>query len=126
MYRLSSVLRPAMAQRHLRIAVNMSPALSRTYAKDVRFGAEARLQMLQGVDILADAVAVTMGPKVRYNNCSKLPFLKIKSLSRLNRHVIYTPNMTCFGFIIGPQCNFRTKLGQPQNHKRWCYCSESH
>ena len=64
MYRLTSVLRPAMAQRHLLMAVNMTPAMSRTYAKDVRFGAEARLQMLQGVDILADAVAVTMGPKV--------------------------------------------------------------
>jgi chaperonin GroEL len=37
----------------------------RTYAKDVRFGAEVRAMMLQGVDILADAVAVTMGPKGR-------------------------------------------------------------
>jgi hypothetical protein len=37
---------------------------SRMYAKDVRFGADARRPMLQGVDILADAVAVTMGPKV--------------------------------------------------------------
>jgi chaperonin GroEL len=33
-------------------------------AKDVRFGPEVRALMLQGVDILADAVAVTMGPKV--------------------------------------------------------------
>lgn len=37
----------------------------RTYAKDVRFGPEVRALMLQGVDILADAVAVTMGPKGR-------------------------------------------------------------
>jgi hypothetical protein len=36
----------------------------RTYAKDVRFGGDVRAQMLHGVDILADAVAVTMGPKV--------------------------------------------------------------
>merc|ERR1712071_152447 len=36
-----------------------------TYAKDVRFGSEVRALMLQGVDILADAVAVTMGPKGR-------------------------------------------------------------
>lgn len=35
------------------------------YAKDVRFGPEVRALMLQGVDILADAVAVTMGPKGR-------------------------------------------------------------
>ena len=34
-------------------------------AKDVRFGAEVRSEMLKGVDILADAVCVTMGPKVR-------------------------------------------------------------
>lgn len=38
----------------------------RGYAKEVRFGADARVAMLQGVDILADAVAVTMGPKVNY------------------------------------------------------------
>lgn len=37
----------------------------RSYAKDVRFGPEVRALMLQGVDILADAVAVTMGPKGR-------------------------------------------------------------
>lgn len=36
----------------------------RFFAKDVRFGPEVRALMLQGVDILADAVAVTMGPKV--------------------------------------------------------------
>ena len=34
-------------------------------AKELKFGADARIAMLQGVDILADAVAVTMGPKVR-------------------------------------------------------------
>ena len=57
MYRLSRVVRPAsklMAQVH-----------ARNMAKDVRFGAEVRAEMLKGVDILADAVSVTMGPKVR-------------------------------------------------------------
>src|ERR1019366_122305 len=34
-------------------------------AKDVRFGADARARMLRGVDILADAVKVTLGPKGR-------------------------------------------------------------
>lgn len=33
-------------------------------AKDIRFGVEARALMLQGVEQLADAVQVTMGPKV--------------------------------------------------------------
>jgi chaperonin GroEL len=55
MYRLPSVLR-ATCSRQLAM---------RTYAKDVKFGAEVRAMMLQGVDILADAVAVTMGPKGR-------------------------------------------------------------
>ena len=36
----------------------------RFMAKDVRFGADVRAEMLKGVDILADAVSVTMGPKV--------------------------------------------------------------
>lgn len=34
-------------------------------AKDVRFGADAREKMLRGVDILANAVKVTLGPKGR-------------------------------------------------------------
>jgi chaperonin GroEL len=34
-------------------------------AKDVRFGADAREKLLRGVDILADAVQVTLGPKGR-------------------------------------------------------------
>lgn len=55
MYRLPSVLRMSTAARQMAV---------RTYAKDVRFGPEVRALMLQGVDILADAVAVTMGPKV--------------------------------------------------------------
>ena len=65
MYRVGSLVRGVATgvarQRGLNLA---APALSRAYAKDVKFGAEARAQMLQGVDVLADAVAVTMGPKV--------------------------------------------------------------
>ena len=34
-------------------------------AKDVRFGSDARARMLRGVDVLANAVAVTLGPKGR-------------------------------------------------------------
>ena len=47
----------ACSRRHFSVA----PTLS---AKDVRFGAEVRAEMLKGVDVLADAVSVTMGPKV--------------------------------------------------------------
>ncbi len=34
-------------------------------AKDVKFGSDARQRMIRGVDILADAVKVTLGPKGR-------------------------------------------------------------
>ena len=34
-------------------------------AKDVRFGGEARQRMLRGIDTLAEAVKVTLGPKGR-------------------------------------------------------------
>ena len=38
---------------------------NRNYAaKDIKFGVEARALMLKGVEELADAVKVTMGPKV--------------------------------------------------------------
>ena len=57
MYRLPSVLRSTVAKK-------FAPSLVRCYAKDLKFGADARALMLQGVDLLADAVAVTMGPKV--------------------------------------------------------------
>jgi chaperonin GroEL len=34
-------------------------------AKEVKFGGEGRQRMLRGVDILSDAVRVTLGPKGR-------------------------------------------------------------
>ncbi len=34
-------------------------------AKEVKFGADARTRMLRGIDVLADAVKVTLGPKGR-------------------------------------------------------------
>jgi hypothetical protein len=55
MYRLPAILRTTCSRQ----------LAMRTYAKDVKFGPEVRALMLQGVDILADAVAVTMGPKGR-------------------------------------------------------------
>lgn len=66
MYRLPSVLRP-VASHVLRPSIqrSLAPSLTRSYAKDIKFGAEARALMLQGVDLLADAVAVTLGPKVK-------------------------------------------------------------
>ncbi|KAK9410842.1 60 kDa heat shock protein mitochondrial [Crotalus adamanteus] len=60
MLRLPSVLRQLRP-----VSRALAPHLTRAYAKDVKFGADARALMLQGVDLLADAVAVTMGPKGR-------------------------------------------------------------
>uniref|UniRef100_A0A2K6EW26 60 kDa heat shock protein, mitochondrial n=1 Tax=Propithecus coquereli TaxID=379532 RepID=A0A2K6EW26_PROCO len=60
MLRLSTVLRQIRP-----VSRALAPHLTRAYAKDVKFGADARALMLQGVDLLADAVAVTMGPKGR-------------------------------------------------------------
>jgi hypothetical protein len=46
-----------------RAATHMMASLC--YPKDIKFGDDDRAKMLQGVDIIADAVAVTLGPKVR-------------------------------------------------------------
>lgn len=62
MYRVPTAMRNVSLRR-----ANQLVQLQRWYAKDVRFGPEVRALMLQGVDVLADAVAVTMGPKVCAN-----------------------------------------------------------
>ena len=56
---------PAVLRQIRPVSRALAPHLTRAYAKDVKFGADARALMLQGVDLLADAVAVTMGPKGR-------------------------------------------------------------
>lgn len=33
-------------------------------AKEIRFGVKARDSMMRGIDVLADAVSCTLGPKV--------------------------------------------------------------
>ena len=76
MYRLSKVTRGAQqalgqlsrvygAQTSSAIQASHFQQSRRGTAKDIKFGADVRAQMLQGVDVLADAVAVTMGPKGR-------------------------------------------------------------
>lgn len=52
-----------LAAKNRRVASSLIS--NRTYAKEVKFGDDARAKMLQGVDVLADAVAVTLGPKGR-------------------------------------------------------------
>ena len=66
MYRVVRGLPSALkhsALRQLGLKPHSNPLGLRSFAKDVRFGSDVRALMLQGVDILADAVAVTLGPK---------------------------------------------------------------
>ncbi|XP_057535505.1 chaperonin CPN60-like 2, mitochondrial [Amaranthus tricolor] len=61
MYRVASSLIRSSAAKRL---VNSRVIASRNYvAKDVNFGVGARAAMLQGVNEIAEAVKVTMGPK---------------------------------------------------------------
>ena len=62
------MLRSVRLLRPLRRSMLISKdATVRSYAKDLKFGADARIAMLAGVDKLADAVATTLGPKVSLN-----------------------------------------------------------
>ena len=69
MYRLPSLMRPAQQRFSLkilspRLAAGFSTSHKHQAAKELKFGGDARSNMLKGVDILTDAVAVTLGPKV--------------------------------------------------------------
>ncbi|KAI0083257.1 chaperonin Cpn60/TCP-1 family [Irpex rosettiformis] len=46
-------------------AARSQPALTRGAHKDIKFSNEGRASILKGVDVLADAVSVTLGPKGR-------------------------------------------------------------
>jgi chaperonin GroEL len=58
--------RSALARLHPSAARSIVGA-SRGYAshKELKFGSEGRAALLRGVDMLANAVAVTLGPKGR-------------------------------------------------------------
>lgn len=66
LYSLPKMLSSALPLRAIaRSAVSRPAALSRAYAshKEIKFSNEGRAAMLKGVDILANAVSVTLGPK---------------------------------------------------------------
>ncbi|KAJ9182373.1 hypothetical protein P3X46_006375 [Hevea brasiliensis] len=67
MYRfVSSLASKARIARNSTHQIGSRLSWSRNYAaKDIKFGVEARALMLRGVEELADAVKVTMGPKGR-------------------------------------------------------------
>jgi hypothetical protein len=47
-----------------RVGLSSAKQCVRGLAKDLRFGNDTRAEMLKGVNLLADAVSVTLGPKV--------------------------------------------------------------
>ncbi|CAN8247764.1 unnamed protein product [Cochlearia groenlandica] len=67
MYRLATkVASQARVARQCTSQIGSRLSSTRNYAaKDIKFGVEARALMLRGVEELADAVRVTMGPKGR-------------------------------------------------------------
>ncbi|GLJ10998.1 hypothetical protein SUGI_0140010 [Cryptomeria japonica] len=66
MYRAAAALASKVGRRSNYRQGASGLSWSRNYAaKEIKFGVEARSTMLQGVELLADAVKVTMGPKGR-------------------------------------------------------------
>lgn len=59
--RQSAALALARASTRTRFAV---PARGMASGKEIKYGVDARAQLLVGVDRLAEAVKVTLGPKV--------------------------------------------------------------
>lgn len=67
MYRLQQLARPlSKSARTLAPRLGSAFSTSGKYEspKEIKFGADAKSLMLQGVDLMADAVGVTLGPKV--------------------------------------------------------------
>ena len=61
-----------VARRALKSA---KPVLARGAHKEIKFSNEGRASILAGVDILAKAVSVTLGPKGKQSfSCYRFPF----------------------------------------------------
>ena len=67
MNRLSILPRLALGRSSVATKAS-SPLSTRAYAshKEIKFSNEGRAAMLKGVDVLANAVSVTLGPKGEY------------------------------------------------------------
>ena len=64
MHRLSTTSSRSLRRAATRAANKVSaPSLTRGAHKDIKFSNEGRASILKGVDILANAVSVTLGPK---------------------------------------------------------------
>jgi hypothetical protein len=102
---------------------------ARGYAvKEVAFGVGARAAMLQGVNDLADAVKVTMGPKVRAPSCSLLLRLVGGRRGSNGEHWTVTTHYSrLIGLLArgaGAHCDYGGIPQRPENHEGWSYCCE--
>ena len=62
---MQSLIKNTMAKRSLFQARSLLATQQANFGKDIKFGTEARALMLEGCDMLADAVQVTLGPRGR-------------------------------------------------------------
>lgn len=102
MLRVAGLYRPVS---HVLSRTAKAATQARFYpANDLKFGQDARINMLKGVDILADSVAVTMGPKVRLPGGSS--------------------TLVYISYFISPgaQCDIGEVLGQSKDHQGWSHC----
>ena len=71
-------------------------------AKDVKFGNDARVKMLKGVNVLADAVKVTLGPKGRNVILDKSLIL---TFSIISKQILLLPILELASILIALYTN---------------------
>jgi hypothetical protein len=94
MHHLSTISSKALR----RAATKARPLLARGVHKEIKFSNEGRASILKGVDVLANAVSVTLGPKGTHTHL----FLSIVSN--------FSPCRT--------ECDHRTVIWWSKDHKR--------
>jgi hypothetical protein len=77
----------------------------RTYAKDIKFGNDGRQEMLKGVNKLADAVSVTLGPKGQFSLLFFFSFLSFVPSSFFLLLLSPQPDLIKINSISRSQCH---------------------
>lgn len=115
MYRLAALSRQAVSQPRVIHSVVRGYA-----AKDLKFGMEARALLLQGVNKLADAVSVTMGPKVCVSPVPYQIFLSVTEGS------VFVLAPYAYHDCVGSQCADRAIVWWPEDHQGRCHGRQVH
>ena len=75
MHRLSTTSSRSLRRAAARAVNKVStPTLIRGAHKEIKFSNEGRASILKGVDVLANAVSVTLGPKGNVEKKKSVPF----------------------------------------------------